>query len=110
MNKAFERLSSKYGVLKQAEGEFLELVWDFFEKMLLPLPNKVIYNPVNARGDRFAVKLDDEPVTAVYIDDFDEHIIIETEYEVFAIHRDSTNLTNEEIHFVCECMQHYFED
>lgn len=110
MNKAFERLNNKYGVLKQVEVEFFELVWDFFEKMLLPLPNKVIYNPVNAHGDRFAVRLCDEPVTSVYIDEFDENIFIETEYDAFAIRRDSANLTNEEVHFVCECMQHYFED
>lgn len=109
MNKAFDRLYNKYLTLNEVEKEFKTLVMDFFKDLLSAQPENRIDYPVDSFGNRFAIKVDDEPVTEIYIDEYD-NVAIGSDYETLYISEHWCDLNNEQIRFVCECLEHYKQD
>ena len=108
MNKAFDRVYSKYLTINDVEKEFKTLVMDFFKDLLSAQPENRIEYPVDSLGNRFCIKFDNEPVTEIYIDR--DEVVICNDYEDLVISEHWCDLNNEQIRFVCECLEHYKQD
>ena len=108
MAHEYQNLTYLYGALADAEEKYRDSVIDYFKKLLQKF-NGHLEHPVTATGHKFRCSEDiDSYVTDILIED--ESIIFYTESIDYQISFTHSDLTNEFIQFVTECVAHYFDD
>ena len=109
MAHEYQNLTYLYGALADAEEKYRDSVIDYFKKLLQKF-NGHLEHPVTESGNKIRCSNDsDSYITDIRIDE-DDTVVFYTEGVDYQIGYTYSDLTNEYIQFVTECVAHYFDD